>query len=105
MPETIVIVGRGASIHTAGYRYYAGVMLTLGEESLTLSLLPPFNTLCPPIDLPFDAIRVKETDWGFWYGPYSIRLPGLDDVDIILRREAIQWIRENTDRPPFGLGA
>lgn len=103
--ETILIARRGAlgpSPH-GEYRRYAGVILGVHHRGLSLSLVPPFNLLCPPIDLPFDEMELQPTYWALWPDPLAIRMRNLPDFDIILAHDTVGWIRDRTKAPPFGL--
>lgn len=105
--ESIVITRRGASggLYTgnAAYRVYPA-MIAIHDFGLALSQVPPFNVMCPALFLPFDEMEVKSTDWALWRDPFAIRMRQSPDIDIILDREAVRWIREHIDRAPFGLG-
>ena len=106
--ESIVITKRGEKgpliFGNAAYRLYAGVAVTVHQDGLSLSLVPPFNIRCPPLFLPFDQMRLEPTSWGLWPEPFAIRMRRATDVDLILDRSVVSWIREHVDREPFGLG-
>ena len=106
--DTIVIAARGSSgplyAGNTAYRAYAGVKITVYEDGLALSLIAPFNVMCPPIYLPFDEMDLKQTSWALWPEPFAIRMRGLPDIDIILGRDTVQWLRGRSDRPPFAEG-
>ena len=87
------------------FRQYAGARIAVHGGSLSVSLLPPFNILCPPIELPFDEMELRRTDWALWPEPFAVRMRRLPGLDLVLARETVQWIRERTDKAPFGLGA
>ena len=104
--DTVVITARGSTgpLYTGNtaYRAYAGAKIAIHNDGLALSLIPPFNVLCPPIYLPFDRMVLERTHWALWPEPFAIRMHGLPDVDIIVGRDTVQWLRQGTDRPPFG---
>jgi hypothetical protein len=108
LPETIVIAGRvdaALAFRPRDYRQYAGAILTLREDALAVSLIPPFNIFCPPILLPFGEMTLAPTAWALWPDePYAIRMKRLPEIDIIVGRDTVQWIRSRTDAAPFGLG-
>jgi len=107
LPETIVIAGRvdaALAFRPRDYRQYAGAILTLREDALAVSLIPPFNIFCPPILLPFDEMVLAPTAWALWTKPYAIRMKQLSEIDIIVGRDTVQWIRSRTDAAPFGPG-
>ena len=83
------------------YRNYPGLMLAIHDEGLALSLVPPFNILCPPLFLPFDEMELKPTDWALWHAPFAIRMRRLPETDIIVGRETVGWLRQHIDRAPF----
>jgi hypothetical protein len=107
-PDTIVITRRDTSwpilAGNVEYRQYAGALIAVHDSSLSISLLPPFNVLCPPIELPFDEMELKRTDWALWPEPYALRLRKLTGVDIVIGRDTVQWLRTHTNVSPFGLG-
>ena len=105
--ETVVVVHRGALRPFAGdarYRQYAGTILAVTERGLRLSLIPipPLNILAPALFLPFDEMALERTDWALWTEPFALRMRNLPDIDIILGRDTVQWIRSRTGEPPFG---
>ncbi len=103
--DTIVIAARGSSgplyAGNTAYRAYAGVKIAAYEDGLALSLIAPFNVMCPPIYLPFDEMNLKQTSWALWREPFAIRMRGLTDIDLILGRDTVHWLRGRSDRPPF----
>ena len=103
--DTIIIAARGSAgpLYTGNtaYRAYAGVKIAVYEDGLALSLIPPFNVMCPPIYLPFDEMDLERTDWALWPEPYAIRMNCLHEIDIILARDTVQWLLTRTQRPPF----
>jgi len=104
--DTIVITSRGSNgpffTGNSAYRVYAGVKIGIDQDGLALSLIPPFNIMCPPIYLPFDEMSLEHTFWALWPEPFALRMQGLPDIDIILARDTVQWLRSGTDRSPFG---
>ena len=107
--ETAIITTRGAigGLYTGNLRYrvYPGLLVAIHENGVALSLIPPLNIMCPALFLPFEEMELKPTDWALWRDPLAVRMRQSPDIDIIVDREAVRWIREHTDRAPFGLGA
>jgi hypothetical protein len=105
--DTIVITRRGASgpivMGNVEYRQYPGVLLAVHDKCLSISLWPPFNVLCPTIELPFDEMELRQTYWALWPEPFALRMRRRKDVDIILGSDTVQWLRSHTDSSPFGL--
>ena len=105
--ETIVIATRGLRTPNPfgkiGYRNHTGLILEVHDNGLALALVPPFNIMCPRLFLPFDEMELKQTDWALWPEPFAVRMRRLPEIDIILGRDAVRWIRGHTTRPPFGL--
>ncbi|HZB70303.1 MAG TPA: hypothetical protein VE403_08070 [Sphingomicrobium sp.] len=103
--DTIIIAARGSTgpLYTGNiaYRSYPGVNVTVHENGLALSPIPPFKIMCPSIHLPFDEMDLERTDWAFWPEPFAIRMKRLPEIDIILARDTVQWLRGRADRPPF----
>lgn len=106
--ESIVITRRGAMgglyAGNAAYRVYPGVSMQIHDTGLALSLLPPLNVMCSPLFLPFEEMELMQTYWALWPEPFAIRMRQLPDVDIILGRDTVRWIREHVDTSPFSLG-
>ncbi len=106
--ETIVIAARDMRmpnpLRNPMYRQYPGVILAVYDEGLALKLVPPFNIHCPPLFLPFGEMEVEQTYWALWPEPFAIRMRQLPDVDIIVGRDTVRWLRGHIDRAPFGLG-
>ena len=107
--ETTVIAARGlrslVRFRIRDHRKYAGLLIDIHVQGLALSLLPPFNIMCPPVFLPFDEMDLNVTDWALWSEPYAIRMRRLPEIDIILGPETVRWIRDHVDRAPFAFGA
>ena len=103
--ETIVIAQHGAlQPFNPQARQYAGTLLSVSDNGLCLKLIPipPLNVLAPPLYLPFDEMTVARTTWALWPEPFAVRMSGLPEIDIILARESVAWIRGRTARRPFG---
>ena len=107
--DTIVITRRGESwpvlTGNVEFRQYAGSLVAVHGRSLSISLLPPLNILCPPIEIPFDEMELRRTDWALWPEPYALQMRRQEDLEIVLGRDTVERIRRHTDIPPFGLGA
>ena len=107
--DTIVITRRGTSgpvlTGNVDYRQYAGALIRVHDSSLSVSLLLPFNIFCAPIELPFDEMELRPTVWALWPEPFAVRMRRLPELDLVLARDTVQWIRARTDKAPFALGA
>jgi hypothetical protein len=106
--EVTVIAARSLRIpdplHNPAHRHYPGLILAVHDEGLALSLVPPFNIMCSRLFLPFDEMDLKQTDWALWPDPFAIRMRRLPDIDIIIGRDTVRWLRQIVERAPFGLG-
>jgi hypothetical protein len=105
--ETIVVAQRGALRPFDGNaqsRQYGGTIISVADGGLQLSQIPipPLNILTRSLFLPFTEMALERTSWALWPEPYALRMTDLPDIDIILSRDAVQWIRLETDAPPFG---
>ena len=105
--ETIVVAQRGALRpfdRKIQFRQYAGTIISVADGGLQLSLTPisPLSIVTRSLFLPFGEMALEQTSWALWPEPYALRMINLPDVDIILGRDAVQWIRSETDAPPFG---
>jgi hypothetical protein len=105
VPETIVITERGArgplAPGGAGWRNYPGVRIAVHEDGLALSLVPPFNIMCPPLFLPFVDMEVGSTWWGLWPDPLAIRMKRAPKVDMIVAQDTVRWLRDHYEHGPF----
>ena len=96
--DRIVISGRATRPRLsakAGYRAYP-VGIAIHDSGIAVSAISPFNVMCPPIRLPFDEMEVSPTWWGQWREPVAVRMKQAPDVDIILARDTVRWLREHT---------
>ena len=104
--ETIVIARHGSLgpvfKATANYRTYAGTIISVTSTGLAFSTVLPLGLLCPSFSVPFDQLELHSTSWALWDEPFALRLRDQPDYDIILSREAVQWIRSQTGQKPFG---
>ena len=104
--DTIVIAERGATGPLAsgglGWRQYPGVRIEVHEDALALSLIPPFDVMCPPLLLPYDEMETVPTGWALWPDPVAIRMKRAPKVDIVIARDCVRWLREHSDAGPFG---
>lgn len=101
-PDTIVIAPSPAPVPPMlGHRVHAGVAIAVHGDGLALTLLPPLGALCPPIFLPFEAMRLEPTGWGAWRDPFAIRLRDLPGIDVILAEDTVLWLGEHAGRAPF----
>lgn len=105
--ETIVVAHRGKLRPfdgNADYRQYSGAIIEVTDGGLRLSLtpIPPLNIMSPALFLPFEEMELAQTVWALWPDPFALRMTKLPDIDIVVARDTVQWIRSQTDRPPFG---
>ena len=106
VPDTIVITERGArgplAPGGAGWGHYPGLRIAVHEDGLALSLVPPFNIMCPPLFLPFDDMEVASTWWALWPEPVAIRMKRAPKVDMIVAQDTVRWLRDHMNMVPFG---
>ena len=102
--EVFVIAERGAARPFA-YRQYAGLRLALHPDGISAWLIPipPLNLGCKPLFLPLADMAVAETDWMLWSAPVALRMRHAPELDVIIGRDTLAWIRAHIDAPPFGL--
>ena len=100
--ETFVIAYRTKA---RGLRSYGGLMMAVHRDGLSAWLIPPLNVMTRPLFLPFKEMSLAETDWGLWDGAFALRMSGAPDVDIIITKRTLDWIREQVDEAPFGFPA
>ena len=79
------------------YRQYAGLRLALHPDGISAWLIPipPLNLGCPPLFLPFAEMSVANTDWMLWDAPVALRMKRAPELDIIIGRGTLGWIREH----------
>ena len=102
--DTIVITRRGIPgpvLTGMDYRQYAGALIRVHDSGLSVSLVPPLNISCAPIELPFDEMELQPTVWALWPEACAVRMRRLPGIDLVLARDTVQWIRAHTDRAPF----
>ncbi len=100
--DTIVIApSPGPAPPVVGSRVHPGVAIAVHGDGLSLTVLPPLGAICPPIFLPFEAMRLEPTGWGAWRDPFAIRLRDLPGIDIILAEDTVLWLGEHAGRAPF----
>lgn len=104
--EVWVIAERGSGKPSA-YRQYAGLRLALHPDGISAWVIPipPLNVGCPPLFLPFAEMTIADTDWMLWRDPAALRMRRAPELDIIIGRDTLRWIREHVDAPPFGLAS
>ena len=105
--DTIVVTRRGRSgeaFTVADFRQYPGTIIALTPTGLRLTAIPipPLNLMCPALLLPFDELALVRTSWALWPEPFALRMRRLPDIEIILARDTVQWLRTHTDQGPFG---
>ena len=105
--QTVVVTKRGAISpfrRNTGYCQYAGTIVAVTERGLRLSLIPmpPLNILAPALFLPFEEMALGRTSWMLWPEAFALRMTDLPEIDIILDRETVHWIRSRTSKAPFG---
>lgn len=100
--ETLVLIDRSGE--GVPYRSYAGAVIGVTDRGLRLSLLPipPLNMLAPPVLLPFTEMTLAPTSWGLWQEPHALHMKRAPELQVVLSREAVSWIRMHTKHPPFG---
>ena len=87
------------------FRNYGGLMMAIHQDGLSAWMIPPLNIMTKALFLPFNEMKLAETDWGLWDKAYAIRMSGAPDLDIVITKRTLDWIRAHIDAPPFGLAA
>ena len=103
-PESVIMTAGfdpARQLPRSGYRFYGGCILQCYEDGLALDQIPPLNVMCPKLFLPFQSMEIHETSWGFSDDAFAIRMDHLQEVDIIVDKEVVQWMRGNANPPPF----
>lgn len=78
-------------------RAYPPVHVTLLPEGIGIRMSWLFSLGMKPLVLPFSEMELASTRWALWGHPVAIRMKGVEGVDIILYREALEWL---ADRSP-----
>lgn len=104
-PETIVISKAGYKGLRLGWRQsyglYSWTIISVLEDGLLISAIPPVNLVCKDIYLPFDVMNIEPHPWMLWQEPYAISIDKTSDIIVIIGQDTLQWIRQHTGRPPF----
>jgi hypothetical protein len=107
IPETIVIAKRGANGWQQGWRQgfmrYPWTIVSVLEDGLLISAIPPVNLFCKDIYLPFDVMKIERHSWMLWQDPYAISMDKASDLIVIIGQDTLHWLRQNTGRIPFPL--
>ena len=79
--------------------------MAIHQDGLSAWMIPPLNIMTKALFLPFNEMKLAETDWGLWDRAYAIRMSGAPDLDIVITKRTLDWIRAHIDAPPFGFAA
>jgi hypothetical protein len=105
IPETIVISKSGYKGLGVGWRQgyglYSWTIISVLEDGLLISAIPPVNFVCKDIYLPFDGMTIERHPWRLWQEPYAISMDKASDLMIIIGQDTLQWLRQNTGRAPI----
>jgi hypothetical protein len=105
IPETIVMFKSDDKILRFGWRqnyavYYWSI-ISIVEDGLLISAIPPVNLVCKDIYLPFEEMNITPHSWMLWEEPYAISMNQASDLMLIIGQETLRWLRQNTRRAPF----
>lgn len=105
IPETIVISKSDYKGVRLGWRQdyasYSWTIISVLEDGLLISAIPPVNLVCKDIYLPFDAMDIGPHPWRLWKESYAISMNKASDLIVIIGQDTLQWLRQNTGRAPF----
>ena len=105
IPETIVISKSGYKGLGVGWRQgyglYSWTIISVLEDGLLISAIPPVNFVCKDIYLPFDGMTIERHPWMAWQEPYAISMDKATDLMIIIGQDTLQWLRQITGRGLF----
>ena len=104
IPETIVIFkGEGNSLRFGwrqNYTYYYWSIISVLEDGLLISAIFPVSIFCKAIYLPFEEMHIAPCSWMMWEEPYAISMDKASDLTVIIGKDTLYWLRQNTGRAP-----
>ncbi|QDV63462.1 hypothetical protein [Crateriforma conspicua] len=87
--QTVFLTGRDI-----GWNSYKGIVtVSVGDEGIMLSLMPPFSLFHPPLQLLYRDIRMEPTRWGLISNCWRYTVTGVHDVQIVMYDELHEWIQ------------
>ncbi len=67
------------------------------ETGLSLSIVPPFKYGCRDLFLPFDKMTIEPARWDFLKNEYGVRMQGVDDIEILMFSNILQWAAQRSN--------
>lgn len=83
------------------YYVYYGTIISVLEDGILISSIPPASFSCKDIYLPFSEMDIGPHPWMLWTEPYAISMDKASDLTVIIGRDTLQWLRQHTGRTPF----
>jgi hypothetical protein len=106
IPETFVITKTGQKWgmpwFNPAYATYSWAYVSVLEDGLLISALPPASLICKPIFLPFHEMKTGAYPWMVWDSPVGLFMAKTPEWVIVLGRETAAWVGETTDAAAFG---
>lgn len=86
--QTVILVGG-----QVGWNSYKGIV-TVGvtEEGILLRVMRPFSAFHPPLLIPYGAMQIKPRKWYLAGKTSEITLRKVDNVQVIIHDETLQWV-------------
>jgi hypothetical protein len=105
IPETIVIYNSAVKGWQLGgrpkYTTYFGTIISVMEDGLFISAIPPVNLVLKGIYLPFDEMKIEHHPWMLWKDPCAISMHKASNLKVIIGQDTLQWLRQNTGQAPY----
>lgn len=105
--ETLAFADPGSFSPIYGGKFdnrYMSVRVIIFADGLQMDAIFPFNILRPPLFLPFADMAPLQSEDGTFATFYALRMRRLKDTDLIVRKQVVDFVRERSEVPPFGLG-
>lgn len=105
--ETLTFADRGTFTPMYGGKFdsrYMSVRITMVADGLQMDAIPLFNILRRPLFLPFAEMGPLTHEEGTFATVFALKMRRLDDMDLIIRKQVVDFVRQRTDVPPFGWG-
>jgi hypothetical protein len=75
------------------WRSYAGItIVAVTDDGIWLKLYPPFSWLHKPIMLPFNDLKVMQTEWYLNSSSFELIASYVRDIRIVITGDLLDWI-------------
>ncbi len=97
--QTIILTGGNV-----GWNSYKGIAtVAVTSEGLLFRIMPLFSIFHPPLLVPFRDISVAPKKWYLVGKTFQLTFAGVEDVQMIVHSELIEWIEQQTRELAVGV--